>query len=107
MSLNASKYLYWKYHFVSKIVLSSDLLREKKCSIDEEKFLKFKAEGWELIKCLRSLEQFILTVKCQYMPWNRMLFQLIPVNTLEHFEDKLEKNIEIKKLREKVENIQL
>ena len=41
----------------------SDLLWEKNCSSDGEKLLKFKAEGWEFAKLLRSLEQFIQTVK--------------------------------------------
>ena len=42
----------------------------KNCSIDREKNLKFDAEGREFEKILRSLEQFIQTVKGQ----NRMLF---------------------------------
>ena len=37
----------------------------KKCSSDFEKLLKFEAEGRELAKVLRSLEQFIQTVKVQ------------------------------------------
>ena len=40
----------------------SDLLWEKKSS-DREKLLKFKAEGLEFAKNLRSQEQFIQTVK--------------------------------------------
>ena len=39
-----------KWYFVSKTGL------RKKCSIDSEKLLKFKAEGQELAKSLRSLE---------------------------------------------------
>ena len=35
------------------------------CSIDQEKTLKFKAEGREFAKVLRSLEQFVQTVKGQ------------------------------------------
>ena len=35
----------------------------KKCSGDQEKLLKFEAEGQEFSKNLRSLEQFIQTVK--------------------------------------------
>ena len=35
------------------------------CSIDREKILKFKAEGREFAKVLRSLEQFVQTVKGQ------------------------------------------
>ena len=40
-----------------------DLLPEKQCSSDQEKLLKFKAGGQELAKFMRSLEQFIQTVK--------------------------------------------
>ena len=43
----------------------SDLLWEKKCSNDREKLLKFKAEGRKFAKFLRSLEQFVQTVKGQ------------------------------------------
>ena len=35
----------------------------KSCSSDREKLLKFEAEGREFSKILRSLEQFIQTVK--------------------------------------------
>jgi hypothetical protein len=41
----------------------SDLLREKNCSSDREKALKFEAEGQEFANILISLEQFIQTVK--------------------------------------------
>ena len=44
----------------------------------EKNFLKFKAEGRELAKTLRSLEQFIRTVKGQTMFGNRMLSKLVP-----------------------------
>jgi hypothetical protein len=37
----------------------------KNCSGDREKLLKFEAEGQEFAKFLRSLEQFITTVKGQ------------------------------------------
>ena len=37
----------------------------KKCSSDREKLLKFKADGREFAKILRSLKQFIQTVKGQ------------------------------------------
>ena len=47
----------------------SDLLWEKKCSSDREKLVKFKAEGWEFARFLRSLEQFIQTVKGQNNFW--------------------------------------
>ena len=41
----------------------SDLLWEKKCFSDREKPLKLEAEGREFAKILRSLVQFIQTVK--------------------------------------------
>ena len=53
-------------YFVTKIVLT---YCEKKCSSDQEKLLKFKAEGREFAKFLRSLEQFIQTMKGQNNVW--------------------------------------
>ena len=44
-------------------VLQGDPTVRKNCSSDREKLLKFEAEGPEFAKCLRSLEQFIQTVK--------------------------------------------
>ena len=41
----------------------------KNCSIDQEKKLKFEAEGRKFAKFLRSLEQFIQTVKGQNNFW--------------------------------------
>ena len=41
----------------------------KNCSSDREKLLKFEAEGREFAKFLRSLEQFIQTVKGQKNFW--------------------------------------
>ena len=41
----------------------------KNCSSDQEKLLKFEAEGREFAKILRSLEQFIQTVKGQKNFW--------------------------------------
>ena len=41
----------------------------KNCSSDQEKLLKFEAEGQEFAKFLRSLEQFIQTVKGQNNVW--------------------------------------
>ena len=46
---NSSK----KWHFVSKIVLT---YCEKNCSSNQEKLLKFEAEGREFAKILRSLK---------------------------------------------------
>ena len=41
----------------------------KNCSSDQEKLLKFEAEGRVFAKFLRSLEQFIQTVKGQNNSW--------------------------------------
>ena len=41
----------------------------KKCSSDQGKLLKFKAEGPEFSKILRLLEQFIQTVKGKNNFW--------------------------------------
>ena len=41
----------------------------KNCSIDREKLLKFEAEGREFAKSLKSLEQFVRTVKGQNNFW--------------------------------------
>ena len=41
----------------------------KNCSSDREKLLKFEADGREFAKFLRSLEQFIQTVKGQNNFW--------------------------------------
>ena len=41
----------------------------KNCSSDQKKLLKFEAEGQEFEKFLRSLEQFIQTVKGQNNFW--------------------------------------
>ena len=41
----------------------------KNCSSDREKALKLEAEGREFAKNLRSLEQFIRTVKVQNNFW--------------------------------------
>ena len=41
----------------------------KKCSSDREKLLKFEAKSQEFAKFLRSLEQFIQTVRGQNYFW--------------------------------------
>ena len=46
----------------------------KNCSSDPENFLKFEAEGREFAKFLRSLEQFIQTVKVSTIFGNRNAF---------------------------------
>ena len=48
----------------------------KNCSSDREKLMKFEAEGREFEKSLRSLEQFIQTVKGQTNFAKIMHFQL-------------------------------
>ena len=50
----------------------------KNCSSDQEKLLKFKAEGREFAKFLRSPEQSIQTVKGQTNIWNRMVSLTCP-----------------------------
>ena len=44
------------------------------CSSDREKLLKFEVEGQEFVKFLRSLEQFIQTVKGQNKFWEQNAF---------------------------------
>ena len=66
----------------------------KNCSSDREKLLKFEAEGREF---LRSLEQFIQTVKGQNNFWEQNAFltcswRFLISNKLEF---KLDKNIGI------------
>ena len=46
----------------------------KNCSTDQEKLLKFEAEGQEFAKMLPSLEQFIQTVKGQNNFWQLNAF---------------------------------
>ena len=53
------------WYFVTKIVLT---YCEKKCFSDQEKISKFEAESREFAK-LRSLQQFIQTVKGQNNFW--------------------------------------
>ena len=55
------------WYFVTKIVLT--YCEKKKCSSDREKRLKFEAEGREFAKILRSIEQFIQTVKGKNNFW--------------------------------------
>ena len=47
----------------------TDVTVRKNCSSDQEKLLKFETEGQEFAKNLRSLEQFIQTVKGQNSSW--------------------------------------
>ena len=54
------------WYFVTKIVLT---YCEKNCSSNPEKLLKFEAEGREFAKFLRSLDQFIQSLKGQNNFW--------------------------------------
>ena len=56
----------------------SDLLWKKNCSSDREKLLKFEAEGRGFAKFLKSLEQFVNTVKGGKIFGSRKLFYLVP-----------------------------
>ena len=66
----------------------------KNCSSDREKLLKFEAEGREFAKFLRSLEQFIQTVKGQNNLVTECFFNLFleVSQRLEQLESKLQKN---------------
>ena len=69
----------------------------KNYSSDREKLLKFEAEGREFSKFLRSLEQFIQTMKGQNNFWQQNAFlscswSFLRSNNLEQLELKLEKN---------------
>ena len=69
----------------------------RNCSSDREKLLKFKAEGREFAKNLRSLEQFIQTVKGQTEQFlvTECFFNLFLEVILEQLYFKLKKNIGI------------
>jgi hypothetical protein len=70
----------------------------KNCSSDREKLFKFKAEGGEFAKFLRSQEQFIQPVKGQNNFWQQNAFfnwRFLRYNKLEQLEFKLEKIIGI------------
>ena len=63
----------------------------KNCSSDREKLLKFEAEGREVSKFLRSLEQFIQTVKgqnnfCQQNAFLTCSWRFLISNKLEQLE---------------------
>jgi hypothetical protein len=79
----------------------------KNCSSDQETLLKFEAEGREFAKILRSLEQFVRTVKGQNNFWQQNTFltcswRFLISNKSEQLEFKLKKNIVIKKHAGKV-----
>ena len=76
----------------------------KNCSSDREK--TFEAEGRELAKFLRSLEQSILAVKCQNNFGNRMLFELVPGGfpCLINYNSSWKKLFGFRNMQEKLEN---
>ena len=83
----------------------------KNCSSDREIFLKFEAEGQECAKFLRSLEQFIQTVKGQNSEqllviecFFNLFLEVFRSNKLEQLEFKLQKIIGIYNMQEKLEN---
>ena len=67
-----------EWYFVSKIVLSSDLfwpsVRKKNVLVIKKIFCKFEAEGSEFVSFLRSIQQFIQTVKDQNNFWKKNTF---------------------------------
>ena len=72
----------------------------KNCSSDREKLLKFEAEGREFEKNLRSLEQFIQTVKGQNNIWLQNPFltcswRFLMSHESEQLDFKLKKNVGI------------
>ena len=70
-------------NFLSGILLPKLfwLTVRKKCCSDWEKPLKFSAEGWKFEKNLRSLEQFIWTVKGQSNSSNIFFKLLVDIET--------------------------
>jgi len=82
----------------------------KNCSSDQEKLLKFEAEGREFAKILRSLEQFIETVKGQNNFWYQSAFlscywRFLISYKLEQLKLKLEKNIGFRNMQQKLEKL--
>ena len=65
-------FLFWQILKIKGILLTKLFLPtvRKKCSNDQEKLLKFEAEGQEFAQILRSLEQFVRTVKGQNNFWS-------------------------------------
>ena len=66
--------LFGQIHCPTSLEQERMVLCYQNCSSDREKIVKFEAEGREFAKFLRSLEQFIQTVKGQNNFGNRMLF---------------------------------
>ena len=95
------------WYFVPKILPT---YCKKKCSSDQEKLLKYETEGREFVNVLRSLEQFIWTVKSQNNFWERMLFKIVPgqevyrmQHTKKNYDSKWKKILGYRNLHEKLE----
>ena len=74
-----------------------------------EKLLKFGTKDQEFEKILRSLEQFIQTIKGQNNFWQQNAFltcswRFLRYNELEQLEFKLEKILGFRNMQEKLEN---
>ena len=68
--------------------------------------MKFEAEGLEFAKNLRSLEQFIQTVKVFVTEcFSNLTGGFSYVNKLEQLELKLEKALKFRNMQEKLENV--
>ena len=81
----------------------------KNCSSDQDKLLKFKAEGREFAKNWRSLEQFIQTVKGQNNFWQQNAFltcswRFVTSSELEHYISNWKKLLGFRNMQEKLEN---
>ena len=75
---------------------------------DREKLFKLEVEGREFVKNLRSLEQFIRTVKDHFLKQNALLtcsWRFLRSNILQQLEFRLEKNIGIYKSAGKVRKL--
>ena len=60
---------HWMYNDSTFYKQTEMVFCYQNCSSDREKVLKFEVEGREFAKVLRSLEQFIQTVKGQKNFW--------------------------------------
>ena len=80
----------------------------KNVRVIEKKKLEFEAEGQEFATFLRSLEQFIQTVKGQNNFWQQIAFltfswRFLTSYELEQLEFKLEKILGFRNMQEKLE----
>ena len=93
------------WYYVTKIVLT---YCEKKCSNDREKLLKFEGEGREFSKFLRSVKQFIPTLKGQNNFWYQNAFltcswKFLRSNKVEQLKFQLKKILGFGNMQEKLE----